>query len=130
MLTNDELEKRWLIWDYVTLSWSEIGIDTDEFPSYFGKIEKHYANWHEIQPIIRDTSLCFAPQMPLMFLFFPIIPDWGYNKDYLLEKIQKWHTTPKSRIWLNPLRLIGYPLANLMAMGYIRRLKNSINLAN
>ncbi|MFW2178141.1 MULTISPECIES: hypothetical protein [unclassified Moraxella] len=119
----DNIEKQWLIWDYVSLSWSEIGIGKDEFSSYLQKIEQYYPSWQDIKPIINDVLLCFAPQIPLMFAFFPMIPDWGYNKDYLTEKIQQWETRSKIMIWLNPLRLIGYPLAYLMALSYIYRLK-------
>lgn len=124
-LDTQELEKRWLVWDYVSMSWTEIGLGKDEFAPAIQKIQQHYPNWQDVKPIVNDVQLAFASVIPLMFIFFPIIPDWGYNEDYLLEKIQNWHNLPTWRIWLNPIRWIGYPLAIIMSSGYVRKLKNA-----
>jgi hypothetical protein len=63
-----------------------------------------------------------------VFLIFPcmlwmIMPDWGYNEDYLRERIRKWHSKPRWMHFLNPLRLLGYPLAILSSSGIRRRLQ-------
>lgn len=124
MLPNEQLEKEWLVWEYVSQSWTEIGLNKSEFPTYAQKIQAHYPTWQEVQPIINDVRQSFSNQIPLMFLFFPMIPDWGYEKTYLEQKIQQWHNVPRWRFWLNPLRWVGYPLTYLMTFGYIRRLKS------
>ena len=123
--STQELEKRWLIWDYVSMSWTEIGLGKDEFPQYIQKIQQHYPNWQDVKPIVNDVLLAFVSVIPFMFVFFPIIPDWGYDKDYLLNKIQKWQDLPTWRIWLNPLRWLGYALAIMMSLSYVRKLKKA-----
>lgn len=71
--------------------------------------------------------------MVLVAAFPPLIllvgvspwPDWGYETEYLNSRAQKWHSRPYWQHLLNPLRLIGYPLAVLMVLGFRHKLKKA-----
>lgn len=59
-----------------------------------------------------------------MFLITPF-PDWGYEEAYLRRRMSRWYRLPRWWHFLNPIRLIGYPFANLFAFGLCRRLKRA-----
>lgn len=64
-----------------------------------------------------------------MFLITPF-PDWGYEEAYLRRRMARWNRSPRWLHFVNPLRLIGYPLAYLISFPLRRRLKKAYNQAS
>lgn len=114
------------------MAWTEIGLSPDDYPKIAAQLHD-YACWQEIDQIILDDVLgSFALDSTLMlvamvtiigiFLITPF-PDWGYDPDVLERRMQQWYRLPRWKHYLNPLRLIGYPIAYLMSLSLRRRLK-------
>jgi hypothetical protein len=122
-----------LVWDTVSMAWTEIGLGNDEYPKIASKLRKTYAKWDEVDAIIKGDVLgsfalesSFMPLaiVPIIGLFFiSPFPDWGFEKSYLQNRISKWHRQPRWRHYINPLRLVGYPIAYLFSFNVRRKLK-------
>ena len=125
--------KHFVIWDAISMAWSEVGLAPSDYPKIAAELRADYSSWDEVSDVVfRDVIGSFALEsclMPLaivpiigMFLITPF-PDWGYEEAYLRERMHRWYSVPRWRHYLNPLRLVGYPLALLFAFSISRRLK-------
>jgi hypothetical protein len=137
------------IWDIGSMAWTEIGLEETEYPRYAEAIKETHPNWEQVRKILFfDVCSSFAFESGIhSFVFFgPILlgtlvhegffglyflsiffispmPDWGYDETYLKERMQKWESRPNWIHFLNPVRIIGYPLALFFIFGICRRLK-------
>lgn len=124
-----------IVWNAVSMAWTEIGLGEPEIPPIAAELRATYPQWDEVRRVIYGDVLgSFALEsglLPLaagsiigMFLITPF-PDWGYEETYLRRRMQRWYRLPRWWHFLNPIRLIGYPFAILFAFGLCRRLKRA-----
>ncbi|PKM09633.1 MAG: hypothetical protein CVV17_00250, partial [Gammaproteobacteria bacterium HGW-Gammaproteobacteria-7] len=81
------------IWDVVSYAWTEIGLEEEDFPQYAAAIYEHCKDWLEVNSIItKDVCGSFAFDSFLIFpcMLWMIIPDWGYDQNYLKARMEKW----------------------------------------
>ncbi len=122
------------IWDTASMAWTEIGIDGPEYKEHAEILSHKYDNWKNIDSVIlRDVVGSFSLESSLFPLaFIPLIgmllitpmPDWGYDEVYLRKRMKKWESRPCWVHYLNPLRIVGYPIAYLFIFGLRRKLRN------
>ena len=127
-MTNEGV---FLVWDTVSMAWTEIGLEPNEYPAIAQKLRTEGASWQEIRTIaLRDVCGSFALDSFLIIpcMLWMIMPDWGYNEQYLRQRIQKWSSRQLWLHYLNPLRLLGYPVALLFSAGVMLRLKRAFNM--
>jgi hypothetical protein len=128
-----------LVWSTVSMAWTEIGLGREEYPPIARELRSTFRDWDEVNDIILGDVLgSFALEsllLPLaavpvigMFLITPF-PDWGYEEAYLKRRIARWMRVPRWTHYLNPLRLLGYPLAWLMSFSVRYRLKAAFHRA-
>jgi hypothetical protein len=114
------------IWNVISYSWTEIGLEEHEYAKYAEKIIANHQTWEEVNSIIiKDVCASFAFDT---FLAFPcmlwfIMPDWAYEDDYLRARMKKWYAKPYWTHFINPLRILGFPLALIFSSGVRNRLK-------
>jgi hypothetical protein len=127
--------KQFIIWDAVSMAWTEVGLSPEEYPKIARELRANYDNWDEVNDIILGDVLgsfaLVSSLLPLaiipiigLFLIAPF-PDWGYEKSYLEKRIAHWERYPRWRHYLNPLRLIGYPIAYLLSIQVRSKLKRA-----
>ena len=117
-----------IIWDVVSYAWTEIGLEKEEYPIYAAKISQQYKDWKTVNKIvIRDVCASFAFDSFLIFpcMLWMIMPDWGYNEEYLRERMNKWYSRPYWKQFLNPMRIMGYPLALLFSFSVRSKIKKA-----
>lgn len=128
-------EGEFLVWDTVSMAWTEIGIFDNEYPKIAGQLREHFSSWDEIAAIIdRDVVPAFSVRSALLLLILapPIglllitpMPDWGYEEAWLRKRIARWHAWPLWLHWCNPARIVGYPIAFLFSIALRQRLKRA-----
>lgn len=128
-----KLPEHFLIWDTASMAWTEIGLDATEYQDRAKRLWMHYPDWQTIDRIIlRDVLGSFAFESGLLplaivpvlgFVLMTLLPDWGYNQDYLIGRMQRWYGRPIWVHYLNPFRVIGYPIGYWMAFSLRRKLK-------
>lgn len=125
--------EHFIIWNTVSMAWTEIGLSREDYPEIARELKSSYRSWTEVDDIILgdvvgsfalDSALLPLALVPLLgvFLVTPF-PDWGYEAGYLRERMARWHRVPRWRHYLNPLRLVGYPIAYLFSLSLRRRLR-------
>ncbi len=119
-----------LVWDTVSMAWTEIGLAPSDYPAIAEKLKNEGATWPEIRAIaLRDVCGSFALDSFLIIpcMLWMIMPDWGYNEEYLRRRLHRWSIRPLWMHFLNPLRLLGYPTALLFSLGVRIRLKRALD---
>lgn len=131
------------------MAWTEVGLIESDYPVFAKTIKETHPEWDQVSKIlILDVCASFAadsgfftlifispllasiihPAFVVLFLlsFFLItpMPDWGYDEGYLKERMQKWESKPRWLHFINPIRIIGYPIALLFISKMYRHLKN------
>ena len=127
-----DADVQFVVWDTISMAWTEIGLEEDDYPRIADQLLSQSVSWNAIQQVsIRDVCGSFAVDTFLIFpcMLWMIVPDWGYNEHHIRERIRKWNSRPIWIHFLNPIRLLGYPLAILMSRGIRRRLKVAYNNA-
>lgn len=124
-----------LVWSTVSMAWTEVGLSRDEYPAIANQLRSSYSSWDEVNEIILGDVLgSFALESLLLpFAMIPVVgllfltpfPDWGYEETYLRSRAARWHESPRWRHFLNPLRLLGYPIAYLLSLSVRHRLKKA-----
>jgi len=120
--------KHFIIWDAISYAWTEIGLEDSDYPRYAKKFKQEYENWDEIKKVaLLDVCGSFSV---MTFLICPcmlwmIMPDWGYEEDFIKKKMEKWYSKPIWYHFLNPIRLIGYPIAIVVSGTIYRKLKRA-----
>jgi hypothetical protein len=119
---------RYHVWEIISYAWTEIGIEDKECVDLVRKGAITGEHLREVDRIVfRDVCASFAVDtvlnIPLMGM---LMPDWGYNQEYLRKRLERWYSRPYWTNFLNPLRLLGYPLAVLLALKYRSMLRRSV----
>ncbi|WP_163831078.1 hypothetical protein [Spartinivicinus ruber] len=117
-----------IIWDVISYAWTEIGLEADDYPNYARKIKEQYPDWDSVNKIIiRDVCGSFAVDSFLIIpcMFWMIMPDWGYNEEYLRKRMEKWYAKPVWKHYLNPIRILGYPIARSLSSDVRKQLKKA-----
>ncbi|MEO7862489.1 MAG: hypothetical protein ABIU05_19055 [Nitrospirales bacterium] len=125
--------ENFVIWNTVSMAWTEVGLSREDYPEIASELRSAYPNWREINDVILgdvlgsfalESALFPLALVPLigMILITPF-PDWGYEEAYLLKRIELWHRLPRWRHYMNPIRIIGYPLAYLFSLSLRHRLR-------
>ena len=126
---------KFLVWNTVSMAWTEIGLDKDDYPKIALELRKSFSSWTDVNRIVLgDVVASFTfeswalplAMIPLLgiFLISPW-PDWGYEQDYLERRIAKWERVPRWQHYLNPFRLACYPLAWLLSLEVRFKLKRA-----
>jgi hypothetical protein len=120
---------RYYVWEIISYAWSEIGIDDKDCMALVKKgaiAPEHLPDVDRI--VFRDVCASFAVDSFLIFplMLWMLMPDWGYSEEYLRERIERWHSRPYWKNFLNPLRWLGYPLAILAALRYRSMLRRCV----
>lgn len=117
------------VWEFISYAWTEIGIDETESRSLALAAGLNPGNLHQADRIfLRDVCASFAVDsfliMPMML--WMIMPDWGYDEKYLRARMHDWYAKPYWRHFLNPLRLLGFPVALAFGLNYRRKLHKAV----
>lgn len=119
---------KYKIWDVVSYAWTEIGLEKDSYPEYARSIKQDYSDWESANRIIiRDVCASFAVDSFLIFpcMLWMIMPDWHYEDEYLKARMEKWYAKPYWLHFINPLRILGFPIALIFSIGVRRKLKRA-----
>jgi len=124
-----------IVWNAVSMAWTEIGLSDEEYDKIAADLQFSYTSWSEIDDIIKGdvlgsfalTSLLLLLAMvPFIGIFFiNSLPDWGYEEAVLRRRMDNWSKMPRWKHYLNPLRIVGYPLAWLLSISVRKKLKNA-----
>jgi hypothetical protein len=119
---------RYYVWEIISYAWTEIGIEDRDCATLVRKGAITHEHLREVDRIVfRDVCASFAVDTVLNFpLMGMLMPDWGYKEEYLRQRIERWHSRPYWINFINPLRVIGYPLAVLMALKYRSMLRRAV----
>jgi hypothetical protein len=117
------------VWEIVSYAWTEIGIDEDECRSLVRKGEIRVADLPEVERMFfQDVCGSFAVLsfliVPLML--WPLMPDWGFSDESLQERMDRWYARPYWTHFMNPLRVLGYPVALLFGWRYLSMLRRAV----
>jgi hypothetical protein len=116
-------------WEFISYAWTEIGIEQDECKSLAreARITPNTLNQAD-RIFFRDVCASFAVESFLIFplMLWMIMPDWAYREDYLRNRMKKWYARPYWTHFLNPLRILGYPIAVLFAFEYRSKLRKAV----
>ncbi|WP_018623587.1 hypothetical protein [Kangiella aquimarina] len=116
------------IWDVMSYAWTEIGLESEDYPKYAKKIKQDYPDWEKVNKIIvRDVCASFAVDSFLIFpcMLWMIMPDWCYDEEYLKARMKKWYAKPYWSHFINPIRILGYPISIIFTLGVRRKLKKA-----
>ena len=119
---------RYRVWEIFSYAWTEIGIGDEECRSLVRKGDIGVADLDEADRIFfRDVCASFAVDslvvLPTMGM---TMPDWGYSDEYLQRRMERWYAAPYWSHFLNPLRVLGYPVALLFAWRYRSMLRRAV----
>ena len=120
---------RYYVWEIISYAWTEIGLEASECKSLVEKGGIRLEDLSEVDRIIfKDVCGSFAFDTFLIFplMLWMIMPDWGYDEDYLRKRVGRWHARPYWVHFLNPMRVFGYPLAVLMALKYRSMIRKAV----
>lgn len=122
------MELDYKVWDTISMEWTEIGLDDSDYPKIAESIKRIEPNWKVVNRIIvGDVCASFAVDSILVIPCWMMMPDWGYEEDYLKKRILKWNSKPRWFWFLNPIRIVGYPVSILLSSGVRRKLKRAYN---
>lgn len=123
-----------IVWNAVSMAWTEIGLPDEDYDKIAADLQLSYTSWSEIDDIIKGDVLgSFASTSLLLLLamvsfigiFFVSLPDWGYEEAELRKRMVNWSTMPRWKRYLNPMLIVGYPLAWLLSISVRKKLKNA-----
>ena len=117
------------VWEIMSYSWTEIGLTDAEYFRMAKTIEFEPGDWNKLDRIIfKDVCASFAVDSLLAFplCLWMLMPDSEFDINYLRERIKRWYSKPYFVHFLNPLRLLGYPVAILFALSGRKKLKSAL----
>ena len=106
------------IWIFISYWWTEIGLSEEEIDDLFGRMNINPNNLSEVRKAI-FWEYCGAFAMYTLWSFLTIgiiLPDWGFEEKYVRSKVFNWLRRPVIFSLFNPLWLLGYLLACLIAV--------------
>jgi hypothetical protein len=123
------LVDKYYVWEIISYAWTEIGIED----KHCRRLVELGAISHNDLPQVdriyfRDVCGSFAVETFLLFPCFlwMLMPDWGYDEQYLRQRMNRWYGRPYWQHFLNPMRWFGYPLAILLALKYRAMLRRVV----
>ncbi|WP_411885731.1 hypothetical protein [Polaromonas sp. YR568] len=116
------------IWLAMSYAWTEIGLDTSEYPGLAAVID---AAEHELDAFDGEALgvVCGAFALNTLLNLATLgmsMPDWGYDDEYVIKKVQKWRNRPLILSLLNPLWLAGHPLITILVLGVWWKLRKAV----
>ena len=120
---------KYYVWEIISYAWTEIGIEADECHQLVLKGNITCQDLEIVDRIIfRDICASFAVDSFLIFplMLWMIMPDWGYDEEYLRNRMRRWYAKPRWLIFVNPFRWLGYPIALLMLQKYRTMLRQAV----
>lgn len=115
------------VWYFASYAWTEIGIEGDECLPPARETGVSEETLHLADRIMfLDVCGAFAVQSLLIIPFWMIMPDWGYDEEYIRARADRWYSRPRWQHYLNPVRILGYPIAALCVLGYRARLRTAV----
>jgi hypothetical protein len=117
------------IWEVVSYGWTEIGIEPDECERILAPAGIALADLPAVDRVIfKDVCASFSVDAFLVFplMLWMLMPDWGYEESYLRRRVERWYSRPYWVHFLNPLRILGYPVALVFAWKYRSMLRDAI----
>ncbi len=116
------------VWMAMSYAWTEIGIVGSEYEDYAHKIAAHESEMGEFKrAVFFEIIPAFAVDTIFAFTFIGInLPDWSFDSDYLNNKVNKWLKRPLVLSLLNPIWLIGYPLAIIISFAQYVKLRKAV----
>jgi len=118
------------VWEIISYAWTEIGIDETECQALVQKGGIGVGDLDEVDRLFyRDICASFAVDAFLVFplMLWMLMPDWGYSDKYLRNRIARWYSRPYWVHFLNPLRMLGYPVALCFAWSYRAKLRRAVH---
>lgn len=119
------------VWEIISYAWTEIGIDQAECQVLVQKGGIGVGDLDEVDRLFyRDICASFAVDAFLVFplMLWMLMPDWGYSDEYLRNRIARWYGRPYWSHFLNPLRVLGYPVALCFAWSYRGKLRRAVHV--
>lgn len=119
------------VWEIISYAWTEIGIDETECQALVQKGGIGMGDLDEVDRLFYwDICASFAVDAFLVFplMLWMLMPDWGYSDQYLRNRIARWYGRPYWVHFLNPLRVLGYPVALCFAWSYRARLRRAVHV--
>ena len=116
------------VWEIVSYAWTEIGIEDDECLVFVREGQIGIEDLPEVDRVFfKDVCASFAVDS---FLIFPLMlsmlmPDWGFDEEYLQRRMKRWYARAYWTHFINPLRILGYPVALLFAWKYRSMLRRA-----
>lgn len=117
------------VWKIISYSWTEIGLSDDEYRASARSANLVPDDLRAIDRIIfKDVCASFAVESFLVFPLFlwTILPDWGFDDEYLRRRAADWYKVPYLLHFFNPLRILGYPVALSLARDGRAKLRSAI----
>ncbi|MES2510689.1 MAG: hypothetical protein V4625_12220 [Pseudomonadota bacterium] len=116
------------VWEFFSYAWTEIGIEGSECDSLAREARVTANNLNQVDRIFfRDVCASFAVDSFLIFplMLWVIMPEWGYAENYLRNRVRRWYEKPYWMHFVNPFRILGYPIAVLFAFSYRSKIRRS-----
>ena len=116
------------VWEIVSYAWTEIGIEDDECLVFVREGQIGIEDLPEVDRLFfKDVCASFAVDSFLIFplMLWMLMPDWGFDEEYLQRRMKRWYERPYWTHFINPLRILGYPVALLFAWQYRSMLRRS-----
>jgi len=116
------------IWEVVSYGWTEFGIEPDECERILAPASILPADLAAVDRVIfRDVCASFSLDAFVVSLrLWMLMPDCGFDERYLRRRVERWYSRPYWVHFLNPLRILGYPLALGIAWKYRSMLREAI----
>lgn len=120
------------IWLAVSFAWSEIGLERSDYARFATRIGATPADATVLRRVVFwEVAGAFAVDTVLAAVSMGVtLPDWGYEDEYVLRKVRRWRARPLVWSLCNPVWLLGYPVACLVAVGAWRELKRAVDAEN
>ncbi|MBZ4039310.1 hypothetical protein [Novilysobacter selenitireducens] len=114
------------IWEAMSYAWTEIGLSGAEFEKFAREIQVKPEGMSEFnRAVFWDTCGTFAIESTFAFLSLGVsLPDWHWPD--AVERVARWRRRSVLQSLLNPIWLIGYPLACIMALNYWLQLRRAV----
>ena len=121
------------VWLYASYSWSEIGLSGEDRTDFFKKmsIQAQKELVDARKAVFWDVCGAFAVFTALTLLTVgTMLPDWGFDEKYVVDKVSHWQRQPLWHSLINPLWWLGYPVACLIVFADWRKLSKWMEQAS
>lgn len=120
---------KYVVWEIFSYAWTEIGIDGDEFNQLADQADLTIDDIPAVNRMFfKDVCLAFGLESFLVLpcMLWMLMPDWGFDKEWLHRRVDRWYGRPYFLNVLHPIRLLGYPVSLFFATGHLLKLRRAI----